>query len=85
MDWLLLDGESDDGYDLFGDGALKIWFTPGHTPGHQSLQVNLEESGAYLLTGDSCYTEEILHQDLLPGLVWSPPMRSKPLPGCVMR
>lgn len=73
VNWLLLEGESEDNYDIFGDGILQIWFTPGHTPGHQSLLVNLEKHGSYLLTGDSCYTKEILDNDILPGLVWSPP------------
>ena len=72
VDWFLLDGRSDDNYDLYGDGKIIIWFTPGHTPGHQSLLVKLENSGEFLLTGDSCYTEEILNEDILPGLVWNP-------------
>jgi N-acyl homoserine lactone hydrolase len=71
--WLLLDGAADDGYDLFGDGALTILFTPGHTPGHQSLLVRLEKEGLFLLTGDCCYTGTILNEDVLPGLLWSPP------------
>ena len=72
VDWLLLEGRNDDNYDLFGDGRIIIWFTPGHTPGHQSLLVRLDISGEFLLTGDSCYTEEILNEDILPGLVWNP-------------
>ncbi|MFC1485392.1 N-acyl homoserine lactonase family protein [bacterium] len=70
--WLLLEGEKDDNYDIFGDGKLKIWFTPGHSPGHQALLISLENSGDYLLADDSCYTEEILNEDILPGLMWSP-------------
>ena len=31
---LLLKGED---HDVFGDGTVVIKFTPGHTPGHQSL------------------------------------------------
>jgi N-acyl homoserine lactone hydrolase len=72
VDWLILEGREDDGFDLFGDGKLRIWFTPGHTPGHQSLLVKLEHSGDFLLAGDCCYTEEILNEDVLPGLVWNP-------------
>ena len=72
LNWVLLEGERDDGYDLFGDGILCIVFTPGHTPGHQSLLINLPEEGAWLLTGDSAYTEEILNENVLPGLVYSP-------------
>jgi N-acyl homoserine lactone hydrolase len=72
LDWRLLEGERDDGWDLFGDGALRIVHTPGHTPGHQSLLVELPGTEPWLLTGDSVYTEEILEEDILPGLVWSP-------------
>ncbi len=73
VNWYLLDGYNDDKFDLLGDGKIQIWFTPGHTPGHQALWVELENSGPFLLTGDSCYTTEILNEDVLPGLVWSPP------------
>ncbi len=37
VDWLFLDAENDDGYDLYGDGTLKTLFTPGHASGHTSL------------------------------------------------
>ena len=39
-------------YDVFGDGSVVIFETPGHTPGHTSLLVNLPQTGAVLLTGD---------------------------------
>ena len=45
-----------DFYDVFGDGVIKIIFTPGHTPGHQSVLVNLPKTGHMLFTGDACYT-----------------------------
>lgn len=66
--WQKLKGE--ERLDFFGDGTLEIWFTPGHTPGHQSLMVNLANSGKFFLTADSCYTEENLNDNILPGLVW---------------
>ena len=44
----LLDGD----YDVFGDGSVVIISTPGHTPGHQSLLVNLAKTGPLLLSGD---------------------------------
>jgi len=59
-------------YDIFGDGKLVITRTIGHTQGHQSLIVNLKNSGKFLLTGDSVYTKENLDQFVLPGIVWSP-------------
>ncbi len=39
-------------YDVFGDGTVVIFETPGHTPGHTSLQLTMPESGTVLLTGD---------------------------------
>lgn len=77
VDWYILEGWKDDKFDIFGDGKLIIYFTPGHCPGHQSLLVNLENEPAMLLTGDSCYTMENLDEDVLPGLVWSPAETTK--------
>lgn len=45
-------------YDVFGDGSVIIKSTPGHTPGHQSLFVNLKNSGPILLTGDLYHFKE---------------------------
>ena len=45
---VLLDGD----YDVFGDGSVVIIATPGHTPGHQSLLVNLSKTGPVVLSGD---------------------------------
>jgi len=39
-------------YDVFKDGKLVILSSPGHTPGHQSLQINLAAFGAVVLSGD---------------------------------
>ena len=39
-------------YDVFGDGTTVIKFTPGHTPGHQSLFLKLAKFGPVLLSGD---------------------------------
>jgi N-acyl homoserine lactone hydrolase len=33
---VLVDGD----HDLFGDGSIELLFTPGHTPGHQSVKVS---------------------------------------------
>jgi len=60
LNWMTLDGWNDNKYDIFGDGKLIIYFTPGHTPGHQSLLVNLEKEGSFMLTVDACYNAEIL-------------------------
>ncbi len=42
-------------HDVFGDGSVIILSTPGHTPGHQSLLVKLNESGSVLLSGDAVH------------------------------
>jgi len=38
--------------DVFGDGTVKILNTPGHTPGHQSLELKLPQAGVVILSGD---------------------------------
>jgi glyoxylase-like metal-dependent hydrolase (beta-lactamase superfamily II) len=57
---LLLKGED---HDVFGDGTVVIKFTPGHTPGHQSLFLKLANTGPVLLSGDLYhYPEEITYK-----------------------
>jgi N-acyl homoserine lactone hydrolase len=54
-------------YDVFGDGTVVIIATPGHTPGHQSLFVNLANSGPIVLSGDLYhYPEERESKDFTP-------------------
>jgi len=72
VEWFILEGWRDNKFDLFGDGKIIIYFTPGHTPGHQSILVNLENTGPVFLSADSCYTIENIDEDVLPGLGWSP-------------
>jgi N-acyl homoserine lactone hydrolase len=43
-------------HDVFGDGSVKLIFTPGHTPGHQVLLVNLADTGPLVLSGDLYHT-----------------------------
>jgi glyoxylase-like metal-dependent hydrolase (beta-lactamase superfamily II) len=45
-------------YDVFGDGSVVILQTPGHTPGHQSLQLHLQHAGYVILSGDLWHTRE---------------------------
>ncbi len=40
-------------YDVFGDGTVKILNMPGHTPGHQSLELKLPQAGVIILSGDA--------------------------------
>jgi glyoxylase-like metal-dependent hydrolase (beta-lactamase superfamily II) len=66
IDWALIE-ETDDGYDLFGDGSLRCWRTPGHSPGHQSIEVRLGSGERYLLAVDAAVTLDHLEERLLPG------------------
>ncbi len=71
VNWYFLNGWEDDNFDLFGDGSIKTVFTPGHTPGHMSLLVDLPKSGKFLITADSCYTSENLNENVMSGLAWN--------------
>lgn len=44
--------------DVFGDGSVIMFNTPGHTPGHHSLLVKLHEMGNVLITGDLAHFHE---------------------------
>jgi len=69
--WKFLDGEDTDDYDLFSDGTVRMFFTPGHSPGHQSFMITLPKSGPILLTIDAAYTMDHWEDKALPGLVCS--------------
>jgi glyoxylase-like metal-dependent hydrolase (beta-lactamase superfamily II) len=58
-------------YDVFNDGSVVVFPTPGHTPGHQSMLVKGKER-AYILTGDAAYDEGKMRDRCLPGLLWNP-------------
>ncbi|MGH7551103.1 MAG: N-acyl homoserine lactonase family protein [Gemmatimonadota bacterium] len=47
-EFLIIEGD----HDVFGDGTVRIISTPGHTPGHQSLFVDLPQTGPIVLSGD---------------------------------
>jgi glyoxylase-like metal-dependent hydrolase (beta-lactamase superfamily II) len=66
--WQEVDGE----HDVFGDGKLVIFPTPGHTKGHQSLLVRLEDRPVMLLS-DAAYLVEKMRARALPAgsMVWS--------------
>jgi glyoxylase-like metal-dependent hydrolase (beta-lactamase superfamily II) len=66
--WHLLE-VTDDGYDVFGDGVIRCWQTPGHSPGHQSFEVNLPSGESFLLTGDAANTLVHLEGNALPGFM----------------
>jgi glyoxylase-like metal-dependent hydrolase (beta-lactamase superfamily II) len=52
-------------HDIFDDGSVVCIPTPGHTPGHQSLRVELA-SGPVVLGGDCCYWRSMLEDNALP-------------------
>jgi N-acyl homoserine lactone hydrolase len=64
--WRLLDGDTEI---LPGVTVLR---SDGHTPGHQSLLVELPETGPVILSGDACYWREHADKERVPGVVWNP-------------
>jgi glyoxylase-like metal-dependent hydrolase (beta-lactamase superfamily II) len=50
----LIDGDAD----VFGDGSVRILSMPGHTPGHQALELRLAHAGVVLLAGDLYHSRE---------------------------
>jgi glyoxylase-like metal-dependent hydrolase (beta-lactamase superfamily II) len=59
---VLLDGD----YDVFGDGTVRLLFAPGHTPGHQVLEVKLSEAGVIVVSGDLYHLRECRHFRQIP-------------------
>jgi N-acyl homoserine lactone hydrolase len=51
--------------DLFGDGSVRLVFTPGHTRGHLSVILRLRDRDA-LLCGDAAYTLHTFETGHLP-------------------
>ncbi len=68
--WSLLE-DQEDGYDLFGDGTLICWRTPGHTAGHLSFEVHLPSGDAFLLAVDAANTLEHLNEEQTPAFMLS--------------
>jgi glyoxylase-like metal-dependent hydrolase (beta-lactamase superfamily II) len=62
LDWRWLDGD----YDLLGDGCIHILMTPGHSAGHQSLLLKLDDGDEVLLAADAAYTRFAFDQKSLP-------------------
>ena len=74
FDYRLLDFESAESdsfasfgrsFDLFGDGSVRLVFTPGHTRGHLSVVLRLRDREA-LLCGDAAYTRSTIEETRLP-------------------
>jgi N-acyl homoserine lactone hydrolase len=64
--WRLLDGDTE-----LAPGVTALR-SDGHTPGHQSLLVELPETGPVILAGDCCYWQANIDRELPPGVVWEP-------------
>ncbi len=58
----ILNGE----HDVFGDGSVLMIPTPGHTPGHQVLLVDLPETGPVVLSGDLYHSALAFENDIVP-------------------
>lgn len=52
-------------FDLFGDGSVRVVFTPGHTHGHLSVVLRLKQREV-LVAGDAIYTLRTLSDTHLP-------------------
>jgi glyoxylase-like metal-dependent hydrolase (beta-lactamase superfamily II) len=46
--------------------GVEVVPTPGHAPGHQSLVVDLAETGRVVLSGDAAFTRENLERGEIP-------------------
>jgi N-acyl homoserine lactone hydrolase len=68
VEWTEIEGD----HDLFGDGRVLIFSTPGHTKGHQSMLVRLEDDRALILVADAAYLPRNIELNVLPAIVWSP-------------
>jgi N-acyl homoserine lactone hydrolase len=64
------------GHDLFGDGALIILPTPGHTTGSQSLLVRRPGRPPLLMVGDLTYDDRLLRAGKVPGVGSKSAMRA---------
>ena len=51
--------------DVFGDGSVRLAFTPGHTLGHMSVVLRTA-SGEVLVAGDAIFMRRTLEDDHLP-------------------
>ena len=52
--------------DVFGDGSVRILQTPGHTPGHQVLLLDLAKAGPVVLSGDLYHTHDNRTEQRVP-------------------
>jgi glyoxylase-like metal-dependent hydrolase (beta-lactamase superfamily II) len=74
FDWRTVDFDSDDvnsfasfgrTLDLFGDGSVRLAYTPGHTLGHMSVILRTRE-GEFVVAADAAYTMRTLKESAMP-------------------
>jgi N-acyl homoserine lactone hydrolase len=74
FDWRTIDFDGDDvssfaGFgrtlDLFGDGSVRLAYTPGHTLGHTSVVLRTR-AGEFLVAADAAYTMRTLRESAMP-------------------
>ncbi len=58
--------DEDGDIDLFGDGTVRILRTPGHTPGHRVLMLQLRHAGTVILSGDLWHSRANYEHDRVP-------------------
>ena len=66
LNYQAVDGE----LDIFGDGTLVLFPTHGHTPGHQSLRIRITKGTDIVVTGDACYTQRNMDENMLPSIAY---------------
>lgn len=57
--------------DLFGDGSVVAFETPGHTPGHLSLKLDVEGAGTVILASDAAGTHDGYESGFVQSFNWS--------------
>lgn len=62
-------------HQVFGDGSVVIISAPGHTPGHQTLYVDLPNYGPIVLSGDLYHSHLNRKQKAIP--VFNQPQQTK--------
>jgi N-acyl homoserine lactone hydrolase len=74
FDWRTVDFDGDDvnsfasfarTLDLFGDGSVRLAYTPGHTLGHMSVVLRTRER-EFLVAADAAYTMRTLRDSVMP-------------------
>ena len=61
----------EENFGLFLDGSAVCIDTKGHSQGHQSVVLNLPNSGTIVLPADTAAKAEILDESVLPAIVWN--------------